>query len=132
MKFGELIHNMRNIFLKKSYPKCGETSPNPLLKNQNWGYRSKVLYCLFILYVQVEGYQSVLKVRCRPLAFTSKKIFEKSWRVLEIVSLSDFLHDFWWKTFLTIYSINWPNYFYFLRCWRICVLHLFFPQLVTT
>ena len=31
MKFGQLIeYNMRNIFLKKSYTKCGrETSPRP-------------------------------------------------------------------------------------------------------
>ena len=36
LKFGQLIeYNMRNIFLKKSYTKCGgETSP----KNLNWAY----------------------------------------------------------------------------------------------
>ena len=40
MKFGQLIeYNMRNIFLKKSYPKWGEeTSPRPFSKNQNWAY----------------------------------------------------------------------------------------------
>ena len=33
MKFGQLIeHNMRNIFLEKSYIKCG---PDSFLKNQN-------------------------------------------------------------------------------------------------
>ena len=37
MKFGQLIeYNMRNIFLEKSYTKCGgETFPDPFLKNQN-------------------------------------------------------------------------------------------------
>ena len=32
MKYGQLIeYNMRNIFLEKSYTKCGgETSPRPL------------------------------------------------------------------------------------------------------
>ena len=38
MKFGQLIeYNMRNIFLQKSYTKCGgETfSPDSFLKNQN-------------------------------------------------------------------------------------------------
>ena len=35
VKFGQLIeYNMRNIILKKSYPKCGgETSPEPFSKN---------------------------------------------------------------------------------------------------
>ena len=34
MKFGQLIeYNMRNIFLEKSYTKCGgETSPKPFSK----------------------------------------------------------------------------------------------------
>ena len=37
MKFGQLIeHNMRNIFLEKSYTEFGgESSPRPFLKNQN-------------------------------------------------------------------------------------------------
>ena len=40
MKFGQLReYNMRNIFLEKSYTKCGgETIPRPFLKNQNWCY----------------------------------------------------------------------------------------------
>ena len=35
MKFGQLMeHNMRNIFLEKSYTKCGiETAPRPFPKN---------------------------------------------------------------------------------------------------
>ena len=37
MKFGQLIEcNMRNIFLEKSYTKCGgEASTRPFYKNQN-------------------------------------------------------------------------------------------------
>ena len=40
MKFGQLIEcNMRNIFLEKSYTKCGgETIPRPISKNQDWAY----------------------------------------------------------------------------------------------
>ena len=40
MKFGQLIaYNLRNIFLEKSYTKCGgETISRPFLKNQNWAY----------------------------------------------------------------------------------------------
>ena len=37
MKFGQLLeYNMRNIFLEKSYRKCGEeTIPRAFSKNQN-------------------------------------------------------------------------------------------------
>ena len=38
MKLSQLIeYDMRNIFLEKSYTKCGkETSPRPFYKNPNW------------------------------------------------------------------------------------------------
>ena len=50
MKFGHLIEgNMRNIFLEKSYAKCGGA---------------------FVFVVsQVEGYQNILNLNCRPLDF---------------------------------------------------------------
>ena len=37
MEFGQLVEcNTRNIFLEKSYTKCGrELIPNPFLKNKN-------------------------------------------------------------------------------------------------
>ena len=40
MKFGKLIeYNLKNIFLEKSYTKCGgENIPRPFLKNQNRAY----------------------------------------------------------------------------------------------
>ena len=40
MKFGQLIeYNMWNIFVEKSYTKCGgETIPDSYLKNQNREY----------------------------------------------------------------------------------------------
>ena len=56
MKFGQLIEcNMRNIFLEKSYKKCGEeTSPRPfsekLKLSVSLDQQSKVLYSLFLLY----------------------------------------------------------------------------------
>ena len=38
MKFGQLIeYNLRNIFLEKSYIKCGrETIPEPFSKKSKW------------------------------------------------------------------------------------------------
>ena len=53
MKFGQLIeYNMRNIFVKKSFTKCGgETGPRPfsgkLKLSISLDQSSKVLYSLF-------------------------------------------------------------------------------------
>ena len=59
MKFGQLIeHNMRNIFPQKSSTKCRSTVGESL--NQQF----EVSYSLFLLYVQVENYQNILKLKC--------------------------------------------------------------------
>ena len=64
---------------------------------------------------QVEGYQNMFKLSCRPLAFTSYKVFKKKTkRGLELVFLPHFLHDFLRKLFILLYSINWPNLFAWL------------------
>ena len=60
MKFGQLIgYNIRNIFVSKTTHKCsGETSPRPFSKKSKLSIcldqPSKILYSLFLLYVQVE------------------------------------------------------------------------------
>ena len=61
MKFGQLIEcNMRNIFLEKSYTKCGgETSPRPfsekLKLSISLDQQSKVLYSLLLLYTKLRA-----------------------------------------------------------------------------
>ena len=60
---------MRNIFLKKSCTKCGGlTSPRQLFKKSKLSIsldqQSEVSYSLLLLYVQVEDYQNILKLRC--------------------------------------------------------------------
>ena len=47
-----------------------------------------------IIVSQIEGYQSVLKLSCRPFAFTSYKVFSKIKSGFELVSLPHFLNDF--------------------------------------
>ena len=37
------------------------------------------------------------------------KLFKKSKRSLELVTLLYFLHNFWRKIFLLLYSMKWPN-----------------------
>ena len=39
--------------------------------------QSKVLHRLFLLHVQAKGYRKILKLKCRPLAFTLCKGFSK-------------------------------------------------------
>ena len=64
MKSGQLIeYNMRNIFLEKSYAKCGrETIPRPSPKKSklsiSLGQKSKVLYILFELFAKLWAIES--------------------------------------------------------------------------
>ena len=73
MKFRQLIeYNMRNIFLEKSYSKCGEeTRPRPCSKKlkltislDQW---LKNLYSLFLLYSKlkaIEIIETLLQTTC--------------------------------------------------------------------
>ena len=84
MEVGQLIiHNMRNIFLKKSFTKSDEeTMLRPFSKKSKFSISldqdSKVLFSLFVIICQVEGYRNILKLNCRSLAFTSHKAFFKN------------------------------------------------------
>ena len=84
MKFGQLIeHNMINIFIKKSNTKSSEkSSPSLFFKKSklsiSLGQHSEILYNLILLYVPVEDYQDILKLRCWPLAFSSYNAFLKN------------------------------------------------------
>ena len=75
MKFGQLIeYNMRNIFLEKSYTKCGGETITRLFSKKSklrisLDQQYKFLYSLFSTYVQVKGYQKILKLSHVPLAF---------------------------------------------------------------
>ena len=56
--------------------------PDPPLKNQNWAHlwiNSQNFYIQFVFIVcQDEGYQNILTLSCRPLAFTSYRAFLKN------------------------------------------------------
>ena len=78
MKFDQLVEfNTRNIFFK-IISKCGG-KPRPFPKKSkisiSLDQQSKVLCSLLLLYVQVEDYRNILKIRSRPLDFTSYKAF---------------------------------------------------------
>ena len=93
IKFGPLIeYNIRNIFLEKSYVKCGrKTSPRPFYEKSKSNIPlSNILKC--------RGLNNTLKLKCWPLAFALYN--------LDLVSLNHFLHDFRTKLFFMLYSIN--------------------------
>ena len=75
--------------------------PDPFLKSQNWAYlwiNILKFYTVCFGACRVEGYRNILKLSCRPLAFTSYKAFlESKTRSGAKISLSHFLHDFFFK-----------------------------------
>ena len=70
IKFGQIKeYNMRNVFLEKTYTKCGgktnsrafsKKSKLSLYLNQHYEH----LCSLILLYVKVEDYQNILKLKC--------------------------------------------------------------------
>ena len=120
---------MKNIFLEKSCKKCGrETSPDLFLKNWNLEY----LWINISLYVQVEGYRNILKLRCTPIAFTSYKDFLENKNRSGTLPhfLLNFLKIYLSRNVLLTNQISLSDCLYFLTCWA--VLWLFVSQFVTS
>ena len=74
---------MRNIFLEKSYAKCGGmTIPRPFSKKSKLSISLDHIVQSFIKFVfiiyQIEGYRNIFKQSYRPFAFTSYKAFLKN------------------------------------------------------
>ena len=136
MKFDQIEeYNTRNIFLENHIQNMMERLlPDPFMKNQHRAYLwISSLKCnkFDLLYVQVEVYQNILKLRCWPLAFTLHKAFSKN-GVLELVSLLHFLNAFCEKIFLTLYSTDWPSFIVWLSLLlailgRMCIVVIFCP-----
>ena len=106
---------MRNIFLEKSYRKCGgETIPRPFSKTSKFrislNQYSKVLYILFLFFAKLRTIETDSNLAADHLLLPHIKLFQKTKRGLELVSLPHFLHDFWRKIFLLLYFINWPSF----------------------
>ena len=80
------------------------------LKNQYWAYLLINILKLVFIVCQIKDYRDMLKLSCRPVAFTSYKAYLKPKHGPELVSLAHFLHDFSRKIFILLYSITWPNF----------------------
>ena len=111
MKFGQLIENeMRNIFLEKSYAKCGgEASNRCFIKNQTSVYLwVNSLSCYKVCFHCLSKSRSTKYVKNKVLTtcfYLISSLFEKQ-RGLQLVSLPHFPHDSPIKLFLILYLIN--------------------------
>ena len=99
MKFGHLIeHETTNIFFLLNQTQNVVANPWHFYKKSkliiSLDKQFAMLKGLLLLYVHVEVYQNILKLRCWPLAFTLYKTFLKAKRGLERFSLHPFLHNF--------------------------------------
>ena len=81
------------------------------------GWEVEHISAIFIV-CQVKGYRNILKQSCRSLAL-SHEFFKKTTKGgLELVSLPYFLHDFWKKIFILLYSIN----IFIIQFWFHCLV----------
>ena len=128
---------MRNI-LKKNHTQnmVEKLFPNSYLKNLNGGYlwiNNLTFYTVSFYFMLSCGLSKyILKLSCRPLAFTScKAFFKKQKRGLELVSLPHCLHVFLRKIFILLYSITWPNFIVWLPFLRKILGNVFCNCLLT-
>ena len=138
----ECFEGLHVWYQMKAYM-CANTKAKQTRKQSIWTYKNHIflktrctfsvrtaLIQLVFIIRQVEDYQNILKLSCRPLTFASFKTFWKTKRGLELVSLPHFLHDFWWKIFLLLYSNTWPNCLVAFASWDI-VQYVYCSYLLT-
>ena len=91
-----------------------ELFSDPFSKNQNWvhlrinslNFYKVCFYCVLIWGLLIYS-ETKLHTTCFYLIWS---FFKKTKSGLELVSLPNFLDNFWRKIFLLLYSINWPNF----------------------
>ena len=117
MKFGQLtyIKTWEIFSLKRHAQNVAQKLVLDLfLKKQNWTY----LWINSLKFVSIvrpgRGMPKHIEAKANHLLLLHIKIFQKTKRSLDRVSLPHFLHDFWRKIFL-IYWINEPNFIVWLH-----------------
>ena len=131
MKTGQLIeYNMRNIFLEKPYTKrVGETIPRlfPKLSKLSISLDNCLKFYTVCFYCMPRwGLSKLLKLGCRPLAFTSYNAFLKNKKEFGTSFPASFSAWFWRKHFscyiLLTDQISFSGCLYFVRYCAICIL----------
>ena len=119
VKVGHIIeYNMKTILNKKSFLKCDrETIPDLFLKYQNWAYlwiNSLKFYTVCCYCMPSPGLSNYIKSKLQTTCFTSYKAFLKYKKRHGSSLLLHFLSDLLRKIFLSLYSINRPNFLVWL------------------
>ena len=86
--------------------------PGLFLRNQDWAYLWISSRKFNFILCQVEVYQIILKLSCRPHVFTSYKAFLENRKR----SRTSFHASFsaWFLKMFVLCSINWPNFIFWL------------------
>ena len=96
--------------------------PDPFLKNWNWTYlwiNSLKIYRVCFYCMPSWGLLKYIKTKLQTTClYLILGFFKKTKSGLELVSLPYFLHIFWRKIFLLMYSINWPSFIFWLSLLR--------------
>ena len=94
MKFGQLIE-YKNIFLEKSYTKCGgETISRLFSKKSKYLWINSLLYILVLLYARVKAIDIYIEIKLQITIHRIQIKFFKKNRGFELVSLTHFPHYF--------------------------------------
>ena len=96
------------------------------------GSTGEISVQFFAIVCPSQGLSKYIETMVRTTGFFSGKSFSKSKKNLELVALSDFLHDFSRKIFLSLHPVNWPNAIVWLSLVReilgnICTIIVFSP-----
>ena len=89
------------------------------MKNHTQNLVEKLVPDLFVLlHLQVGDYHNASKLSCWPLSFTFYKGFFKNKKRSGTSLLPHVMHGFCKKTFILLYSINWPGFIVWLSLLR--------------
>ena len=119
---------MRNIFFEKTCTKCGpETSPRPFLKKSKIEHIfGSTAWNLFLLYVQVEECQNILKQRLTTRFYFILRFFKKQKEVWTespwLIFCMTFEEKYFWYIGITN-QISLSDCIHFLRYLTICLLY---------
>ena len=132
---------MRNIFLEKSYAKYGKvTIPTSFSKKSKLGISLDqqpnvcilLVYFLYTVYFHYMpscvSYLNILRLSCRPLAFTSyifffKKKKKEVWNQPSCLIISIIFEKIYFSRYILLADpLSLSAYLYCVRYWEMCVL----------
>ena len=141
-KFGQLIgYNISNTLFRKIIHKIRQRNmvrdPLLLIKIEHFSRSIVYTFIQFLFVCQVEDYQKILKLRCRPLRFTSYKAFLKKqkvvWNQSPCLTFALTFHKKYFSCYILLTDhLSFSGCLQFVRYWAICALQLLFNQVMTS